>query len=221
MAIIVDRRFLQKAEELWGSEHKIIPSFCSDKLAKPVNSHPDMTILPIGETLVCCPESYSYYKEYFGDRLLCGKTELACDYPYDIAYNVLVYKNFAFCKENYTDEVVKAELEKKNIKIINVNQGYAKCSAAVCNEGIITADESIYNASVSCGINTLKITAGNVLLKGYDYGFIGGASGIVDGILNFFGDVSCHPDFEKIKNFSQCKYFDDFPLTDIGTILCI
>ena len=47
MAIIVDRRFLQKAEELWGSEHKIIPSFCSDKLAKPVNSHPDMTILPI------------------------------------------------------------------------------------------------------------------------------------------------------------------------------
>lgn len=221
MQIIVDARFTDIANKHWGMKYEIIPSFCCENLQSPVNSHPDMTITPVGDIFVCCPESYEYYRGFLGEKVIKGKSPLSPHYPYDVAYNVLIYKDMAFSYTNATDVVIKEELKKQNIKLINVNQGYAKCSACVCNEGIITADESIYKACCKFGIKTLKITPGNVNLPGYDYGFIGGASGNIGGVLSFFGDVSRHPDYLKIKEFCDFDYIADFPLTDIGTIFCI
>lgn len=219
--LIVDARFVEKAKELWGDKYEIVPSFTHEKLQKPVSSHPDMTILPVGDVFVCCPESYEYYKEFLGERLISGKTALSSHYPNDIAYNVLIYKNKAFGKKDYIDSVVLKELKKRDIELVNVNQGYAKCSCAMCSNGVITADGSIFEALRKNGINSLKITPGYVKLTGYDYGFIGGASGVIDGKLTFFGDVSKHPDFLKIKEFCNFDYFGEFCLSDIGTIFCI
>ncbi len=221
MAIIIDRRYKDTAEKHWGMKHKIIPSFCCENLQAPVSAHPDMTITPIGDVFVCCPESYEYYRSFLGEKAIKGKLPLSSHYPHDIAYNVLIYKNIALSKSEYTDPVVKEELTKRNIRLINVNQGYAKCSSCVTESGIITADETIYRTLLSHNINALKITPGHIELAGYDYGFIGGASGIIDGVLTFFGDVSCHPDYLKIKEFCTFNYISDFPLTDIGTIFCI
>ena len=221
MLLIIDVRYVSLAKEKWGKEYEIIPSFTHKKLQKPVCSHPDMTILPIGDVFVCCPESFDYYKSFLGNRVISGKTTLSSHYPNDIAYNVLIYKNKAFAKKDYIDSVALQELKKQNIELINVNQGYAKCSCAVCDNGVITADNSIFKSLCENGVNSLKITSGNVKLTGYDYGFIGGASGIIDGKLTFFGDVSKHPDFLKISKFCDFDYFSDFPLTDVGTIFCI
>lgn len=219
--IIIDSKFSDVAEKLWGNKHKIIPSFSCEKLQPQVASHPDMTIVPVGDVFVCCPESFDYYKAYLGKKLIRGETKLSPHYPNDIAYNVLIYKDFAFGKEDFLDPVVKKVLKDKNIKLINVNQGYAKCSSAVTKNGVITADKGIYEALVKNGVNALKINEGHVKLKGYDYGFIGGASGIIDEKLTFFGDVTQHPDFLKIKDFCEFSYIEDFELTDVGTIFCI
>jgi hypothetical protein len=64
-------------------------------------------------------------------------------------------------------------------------------------------------------------------LKGLDYGFIGGASGLISpNLLAFAGDITAHPDFDKIekflfKNGINIKILDDGPLMDIGTITII
>jgi len=217
--IIIDNRYIEIAEKKWGSEHEIIPSFTCCDLQKPVCAHPDMTILPVGDAFICSPQSYDYYKRFLGNKAKCGAKKLSNHYPYDIAYNVLIFKNYAIGKEEYIDDVVKAEIIKKGIKIINVNQGYAKCSSCVTKNGIITTDTTIYNALIENGVNALLISPGNIKLPGYNFGFIGGASGEIDGVLNFFGDVSKHPDFSKIQNFCECNFFTEFPLTDVGTIL--
>lgn len=219
--IIIDSRFVDIAEKLWGDRCKIIPSFSCKNLQPQVSSHPDMTITQISDVFVCCPESFDYYREYLGEKLIKGETKLSPHYPNDIAYNVLIYKDFAFGKKDFLDPVVKNVLTEKNIKLKNINQGYAKCSSAVTKEGVITADVSIYETLVRNNINALKINEGYVKLPGYDYGFIGGASGIIDEKLTFFGDISRHPDFLKIKNFCQFDYIQDFELTDVGTIFCI
>jgi len=217
--IIVDNRYLEIAKDKFGEKHEIIPSFTCENLQKPVCAHPDMTILPIEDIFVCSPSSYEYYRSVLGDRVKCGATKLSNHYPNDIAYNVLIFENLAFGKEEFIDSVVKCELRKRNIKIVNINQGYAKCSSCITKNGIITADNSIYKALVKNNIAALNILPGFVKLFGYEYGFIGGASGEIDGELTFFGDITKHPDFEKIDNFCKFKYFSDFPLTDIGTIL--
>lgn len=221
MKIIIDKRFTDIAEKQWGDNFEIIPSFCCEKIQSPVCAHPDMTLTKIEDVFVCSPDSYEYYSDCLGEKVIKGKTELSFHYPHDIAYNVLIYKGFAFAKAEYTDGVIKEELKKRNIKLINVNQGYAKCSAAVCSEGIITADETIYSACVENGIKSLKIARGHIKLAGYDYGFIGGASGIIGEKMTFFGDVSKHPDYSKIKEFCDFDFIWDFPLTDVGTIMCI
>lgn len=221
MKIIIDARFLDMAKQLFLKEENIYPSYIHQKIQEPLSAHPDMTIVKIGETFVCAPESYEHYKGILNKRVVCGKTALSFHYPYDIAYNVLIYKNKAFGKEEYIDSVVKDELKRNNIELINVNQGYAKCSCCVCDKGVITADNGIYEVLLKNGINALKIAPKHVKLSGYDYGFIGGASGEIDGRLTFFGDVSCHPDFLKIRDFCDFDYFREIPLTDVGTIISI
>lgn len=221
MTIIIDARFFDIAKKMWGSEHEIIPSFIHTNLQKPISSHPDMTITPVGDTLVCCPESFTHYKKFLGNRVIMGQATLSSHYPNDIAYNVLICKNKAFGKKEHIDRVVLQELDKRNIELINVNQGYAKCSSAVFKNGVITADDTIFDALVKNNIKALKITSGNIKLEGYDYGFIGGASGVISGKLTFFGDVTKHPDYLKIKEFCSFDYFKNFPLTDVGTIFCI
>jgi hypothetical protein len=55
------------------------------------------------------------------------------------------------------------------------------------------------------------------------YGFIGGCCGKIGEQLVFYGDISKHPDFERIYKFIKdrnikIKWFD-FPLEDIGSII--
>ena len=219
--LIIDSKYKDFAEKLWGKNHEITPSFHHENLQTPVSDHPDMTLAQIDDIFVCCPESYDYYMRFLGDKVIPGKTRLLPNYPYDIAYNVLVYKNKAFGRADFIDNTVKEELKKRNIELINVNQGYSKCSCAITENGIITADDSIFDALIKNNINALKITPKQVKLPGYDYGFIGGASGMIDGKCIFFGDVTKHADYEKIKAFCDFSYIKDFGLLDIGTIFCI
>ena len=74
----------------------------------------------------------------------------------------------------------------------------------------------------------LLISSGDIKLEGYDYGFIGGASGkISDNTVVFFGNAEMHPYYSSIKELCSrnkiaikilCK---NMPLTDVGSIVRI
>ena len=71
----------------------------------------------------------------------------------------------------------------------------------------------------------MQITAlQHVVLPGFSYGFIGGASGRTGSEIVFNGDITMHPDCGKMLGFIRergltVKWFSGYPLTDIGTIL--
>jgi hypothetical protein len=70
----------------------------------------------------------------------------------------------------------------------------------------------------------LLIDKGHIQLQGFDYGFIGGASGRIGDTIIFNGDITQHPDYEKIAAFIEdrdlkIKYFTEYPLEDIGSII--
>ena len=109
-------------------------------------------------------------------------------------------------------------------RIINVNQGYTKCSVcAVSDKAFITDDKSIYQALKSADYDVLEVEKGSVALDGYDYGFIGGACTMIDdGTVAFFGDIKTHPNFRKIERFciihnvKIINLAENKPLTDVG-----
>ena len=72
----------------------------------------------------------------------------------------------------------------------------------------------------------LLISSGDIKLEGYDYGFIGGASGkISDNTVVFFGNAEMHPRYSSIrelcyKNKIEIKILcKTMPLTDVGGIV--
>lgn len=192
--------------------------------------HPDMVICPIGMgKMVIEPLMYEYYVRAlaaYNVELIKGHRELSRNYPFNIAYNIATVGNKAFLNRRYADEMAVEALKNEAADLIDVKQGYAKCSTAVVDgNSIITSDRSIYAGATLNGVDVLLIEPGHIELKGYDHGFIGGCCGkIKDSLLVFAGDPSTHPDGDRIMKFLKKRGIKVIPLLggpliDIGTII--
>ena len=228
MGIICDRCI---EEEIKGAlsvmTDKIIYTIPLDVLDEPLNTHPDIQIHFLSKELaVCPPELFNYYRELLpsGTELIKGRS-LGRTYPSHTAYNVARVGKYVICNSTFTEPKITETYTKMGYKIINVRQGYAKCNLCPINESaVITEDRGIARALSDCGLDVLRIDAGGVRLKGFDYGFIGGASGKVGEKLLFSGKIENHPQFDDILNFLN-KYgiiylsLGNNSLCDYGSIL--
>lgn len=178
-------------------------------LDAPVSSHPDMLFSIVGTDFIISRKYYEFEKKTIDFIIQSGNVNLVVSdcvqrspYPHDIAYNVLVIHNCVIGNLKYISRDVLKSAEFFGYKCINVKQGYAACSAAkVSSNAIITADISVAEAAEAAGCDVLVILPGFIKIDGYGYGFIGGASGLIDGKLCFCGEIQRHPDYKKIHDF--------------------
>ena len=160
--IIIDyRTSAESIDKLTEFGFNIIKTMPVKSLYEAVNGHPDMQLHRIDkDTMVCAKEVYEYYKERLPKSysLICGEAALESKYPYDILYNAAVIGGLVRCREKYTSKKILESHRRAGRKIVNVKQGYAKCSTAVVNEhSAVTADEGIYRALTENNIDALKI----------------------------------------------------------------
>ena len=215
-----------------GAEPFLMPP--SPFLQKGVASHPDMLVF-IGFGKLFCHEKYYADNKCIIDAIISASRleltlsneEISENYPCDVKFNAVLVGNTLVCNKKTVSTLVLREAERNNYKIINIPQGYTKCSTCVVSDNaIITADRPIFEACTAHGISALLITEGHVSLPGYDYGFIGGASGGYGDNVYFCGDITKHPDQKAIIEF--CKRhgksvisLSEQKLFDVGTILFI
>lgn len=231
--VIVDGRVsLEILNNLKKLNLNIIPTIECMEISKPISYHPDIVLHPINHnTLVVAPNVFDYYEEKLygmGIKIIEGQTKLGKDYPEEVAYNVGRIGNLAIHNFKYTDEKLKYYLKKENVEFIHVNQGYTKCSMVIVDErSIITADYPIYKKLTNLGIDVLLVQSGHIKLKGYTYGFIGGATGnLSKEDIMFSGRLDKHPDKERIFNFlkkykKRIVWLSNENLIDIGTIISL
>ncbi len=194
-----------------------------------VSTHPDMQIHFVSNNIAfCAPEVYDYYKEILPVNILLypGSTCVGRTYPSNCAYNIGRVGNFVICNKKYADKNILEYYIKSDKKIINVNQGYTKCNICPITQcAFITEDSGIYNATQNIdGITPYLINAGSVSLNGFDYGFIGGASGLLKNEVLLCGRL---PEGEtgKIMNDiamkEEIKYIElsGDKLQDLGSII--
>lgn len=132
---------------------------------------------------------------------ILSKTALSNTYPHDIILNALILDDHFIHNTKYTDEnLLKSQ---KNKKLINVTQGYTKCSILpVRNNALITSDIGIYNTLKEYDFDLLLLPPGDILLPTLNYGFIGGVGGMISSdMMAFFGDLDSYKWGNDIKRF--------------------
>ena len=179
---------------------------CS-RLDAPVRSHADMLVGMEGGRIIV---TRSYFDE--NKSLFCGLDPVVTDEEHGGRYPCDVLLNFIDTKTAVIG-YGKAITACVNKPVINVKQGYARCSTLVGRDFAVSADAGILSALSALGYDTLRISAGGVKLSGYDHGFIGGASFYDEGAVFFFGDPALHRDGERIKSFLSAHGTDCIPLT--------
>lgn len=158
-------------------------------------------------------------------------------YPYDVPYNAACTGKYFIHNTEFTSPVLLDLARDAGLELINVKQGYTKCSCVVVDEqAVITADKGIarrieaYNEMLAEEgaedeqLQCLLVRHCDIELPGFNYGFIGGTSGKMGTKIYFNGDLSTHPDFEIINDFILSRgcepvWYEGLPLRDIGSII--
>ena len=183
--------------------------------------HADMQCLIIGQTAFVLKECQALAERLKNSyHVILADKDISGEYPKNVLLNAAVIGKNVIANTKYLDKNVKEYCLNEGYQLIHVNQGYAKCSCAVVSDhALITADKGIYNSLKEYNIEVLLIRQGRVQLKGANYGFIGGASGLDirhgERILYFSGNISAHPDYDKISEFCRKHHTRIYSLTDM------
>ncbi len=204
-----------------GYGYNCIDVITSNKVSDEINYHADLLYLKINDEFYissCQKENYKYIS--------------------NLNYNIneIDYLKKGYLTESYLNFIVNEEYIIKNNKTalninfnnkteILVNQGYTRCSTINLNPtAYITEDLNIHKNLTYNNLDCLLINKGQVKLKGYEYGFIGGASLYLEKekTLLFFGDFENKSDKEKIIEFTKkyninCDFIKNKKLIDIGS----
>ena len=147
-------------------------------------------------------------------------------YPRDVLCGGFLWQSYFVGNPKGVDRSIQDMVTQQGIHFLPVRQGYGACSVALVNEHCaITADEGLEQALITKGFTVLLIRPGHIELPGYDTGFIGGCCGkLGPNELAFAGELSCHPDGDRIRSFLREQKVNPIelrkgPLLDVGGIL--
>ena len=205
---------------------EVIPVKPHNTLPMQVAHHPDMQFLHLeNNKCVVIDKNIDFLLKLknIGFSVLVAENSYSQKYPFDIGLNCVILNGYVIGKTEYIDSCVKAEL--KDYKFIKVSQGYTKCSVCIVDEhSLITEDESIYK-NLKNEFDVLKIESNCVELKGYNCGFFGGCTGLIDkNLLAINGELKYHKSYSNIVSFLKHRNVEFVELkagnlTDIGSIV--
>ncbi len=226
---VMSDKYISFADEIQKLGHTVIASDTVSIFPLPEQKHADMQILHINDKIFILNECTELAKKIPINKLVFCKQKAEKKYPENILLNFLYLNGTLYGKLSAIDKNLSVYCVENNINTVNVNQGYTRCSTLVVNENaVITSDSSIEKALTENGVEVLSVSSGNIVLDGYNYGFIGGAGGnLDDNTIVFFGNIKNHPDYYHILNFCQkhnkkiISLCNQMPLTDIGGIVKI
>ena len=157
---------------------------------------------------------------------VCSKA-LGGTYPMDCSYNIAFTGETALCRKDLLPHEIADFFAAEKIQVIDVPQGYARCSTVVTgSRSIITEDRGIATAAAEAGLTAVTVTPGFVALKGFSRGFLGGATGTFNGTVFLTGSLSEHPDYAEILSAistagKNAVALCDTAAEDFGSILFI
>ncbi len=233
--LIIDERMRRiEKEKLKSLGYELIEKNKNENLYSEISSHVDIFACKIKDKIIVENGLYKTLKSKLknADFIINGTSNVYGGYPDDIKYNVCIVGNKAIHNFKYTDIKLKKEIKENNLELIDVKQGYSKCSIAVINDNsIILSDKGLNKTLENKGLDILfldytpdikLLTENNKYSK--KNGFIGGAISKIQNNIIVFGDLSKIDINNKIKNFILSKNlkivdFKGLDVIDYGGII--
>jgi hypothetical protein len=233
---IVDSRIgedMERALTLCGFRVITLPRFSA--LSEAVSSHTDMLICRIGNEYISyadyCDEAAYVFADLSlllapsGAKFSFTADVVSAQYPNDCRLNALKMGDKLYCRKDSASEYMLERAEASGYTVVPSKQGYPACTVLKLNEeSAITADRGMAKLLSEHGVRVTLIENGGIELPPHEYGFIGGAGGVFDGVLYLFGSPDRHPsgsiiiqtaEREGLRIVTLC----DAPLCDLGGIL--
>ena len=199
-------------------------------LGEAVGSHPDTVLFKLCDEIFTtadyCDSAiyvFSDIREYARHiKLNFTSDTRGSKYPEDCKMNALRLGNKIFARLDVLSPAIIKAAEAGGFELINTKQGYPACTVLALDDShAITADKGMAEVLTKNGIHVTVIREGHVALPPHEFGFIGGASGVCEKSVYFFGDLDTHPDASVIRDaiaqvgFSAISLSDE-PLRDLG-----
>ncbi len=226
--VIISHKADEMINLLRNDGYDIIMTESNKSVDERIADHADISFFFDGNDTLFVAKELSHSAEKlrkFCKNIIILGDNLGDIYPSDVRLNCVRLGNFFICNTNTVSQTILSHINKLGCTVIDVSQGYTKCSVVpVNNNSIITDDKSVADSCKAYGIDVLYISKGDVLLSGFSYGFIGGTAGLLSyNKLYFNGDISFHNNFKYIKEFLDERKVDfacvTKSLTDIGSII--
>lgn len=173
--------------------------------------HPDIYITRLDHrTFVLSPsvfERISLWDTEDRFEFIKGASDPGSRYPLSASYNALSLGGKFFHALDHTDPVLLSKAHQLDLEMVEVAQGYTRCSCVPVGEKeIVTSDGSIARSAEKMGFDTCFVDPESILLPGQKHGLIGGTCGKVgEGHLFFCGDPLLHPWGELLLDFCERK----------------
>ncbi|WP_032121562.1 DUF6873 family GME fold protein [Clostridium amazonitimonense] len=201
-----------------------------DGVYNAICGHPDIQINILSEKKIMVHPKMN--KDFLNKILNLGydisfsSSLIGYNYPENIILNAVNTNKVFMHNLSYTDKNLLKSLHSK--KILNVSQGYTKCSTAIISEeAFITSDTKIKKALESMDADVLLLPPGDIELPPLNYGFIGGTCGLIsEDTIVFFGNLEKYEYGNKVHDFLKKHhitpiYLKDDILTDRGSLFII
>ena len=234
MICLVDERISPKCERRLTLEgFHLIKLPPSPKLPKPLASHPDMLLFHHNGNIIASAEYCERYpwvfsdiREYSGASLTFTSDVFSDKYPRDAIFNALVIENKIFMRENTVSSALRDYAVRRGLETVRTEQGYPACTTLAFGSRAVTSDMGMAKILEGCGVSVTSIQNGDISLPPYEYGFIGGASGVYKNKIYFLGDITSHRDYRLIESaVFEAGYtpvsLSDEPLSDLGRIIFV
>ena len=185
----------------------LIPMPASNNLPPPLASHPDMLVAKLGDNIITTADYIESFPHVFSDireyaphiKIHVTDEKFSKNYPFDAILNVLVMGKRVYIKKDSASLALQSLLHALGYKTVNTKQGYPACTVLPLSDTeAITSDSGLKETLTENGVHVTLIENGGISLPPYEYGFIGGACGVLEKTVYFIGDVSHHKNATKI-----------------------
>lgn len=234
--VLVDKRISAACErrlEIFG--YSVIKLPPSPGLPEAIASHPDSLIFKLGDSLVTsadfcdvAPYVFSELRERHPElKIYFSSDTFGQKYPDDCKMNALVMGDKIFARAASLSGKIKELASLSGYEIIDTKQGYPACTTLKISEShAVTADLGMTKILKKCKVKVTNIGNFDISLPPYDYGFIGGACGVHNGSVYFFGSLDTHREAAKIRAAIEeaglrAVSLSDEPLADLGGMVFI